>query len=179
MVKQTECMFAIWPTCQCIFACQLLYTTSQQASPAQSYFLFYFVVWHTGDKVQSIHQLLGYVHDSSGYKCLRPGSHHQVVSPLSSRVSARCPLVQQLPQYRVVSKSALGSLSLVWRAVGWLGLYQVLCWRTVYHVKILGEQTVWTTNAVPGLGFNECYVWSIEKHYKICCWDFKLAWGLS
>ncbi len=164
----------VMPTCQCIFACQLLYTTSQQASPAaaQSYFLFYFVVWHTGDKVQSIHQLLGYVHDSSGY--LRPGSHH-----LSSRVSARCPLVQQLPQYRVVSKSALGSLSLVWRAVGWLGLYQVLCWRTVYHVKILGEQTVWTTNAVPGLGFNECYVWSIEKHYKICCWDFKLAWGLS
>ncbi len=135
MVKQRECMFAIWPTCQCIFACQLLYLTSQQASQAQSYFLFYFVVWHTGDKVRRIHLLLGYVHDSSGYKCLRPGSHHQVVSPLSSRVSARCPLVQQLPQYRVVSKSALGSLSLVWRAVGWLGLYQVLCWRTVYHVK--------------------------------------------
>ena len=50
------------------------------------------------------------VHDSSGYKCFRRGSHHQVVSPLCSRVSAGCPLVQQLPQYRAVSKSALGNL---------------------------------------------------------------------
>ncbi len=113
MVKQTDKqtnMFAIWPTCQCIFACQLLYTTSQQASPASSTitlpFLLCCLTQGTRSRVST---------SCSDMSMTQVGISvcDQVVSPLSSRVSARCPLVQQLPQYRVVSKSALGSLSLV------------------------------------------------------------------
>ncbi len=34
----------VMPTCQCIFACQLLYTTSQQASPASSTIILPFLL---------------------------------------------------------------------------------------------------------------------------------------
>ncbi len=85
--KQNACLqFGLLVSAYLLANCSTRLHSKQAQQAAQSYFLFYFVVWHTGDKVQSIHQLLGYVHDSSGYKCLRPGSHHQVVSPLSSRL---------------------------------------------------------------------------------------------
>lgn len=63
------------------------------------------------------------VHDSSGYKCFRWGSHHQVVSPLSSRVTSKansaelwCCLSTLRPKWgdvkhqREISKSTLVSI---------------------------------------------------------------------
>lgn len=128
----------------------------------------------TGDKVQSIHQLLGYVHDSSGYKCLRPGGKPSFfkgfckMSSCATAATVQGCLQVSLGQF-VFGVTCCG---VTWALSGPLLTHGLPC-------KILGEQTVWTTNAVPGLGFNECYVWSIEKHYIICCWDFKIAWGLS
>ncbi len=117
------------------------------------------------------------VHDSSGYKRYRRGSHHQEVSPLSSRVSAWCPLVQQLPQYRAVSKSALGGP--FWCDVLWGDLGSIRPSAEQGWPSKTPERADRLNHKCSGLGFNECYIWGIEKHYKCVAEILKLAWGLS